>query len=266
MHKIIDISNKSMDYRNSSKIFKNSGTSLYEITKNLLDSLNVQNDNTFKNYTSSKVSSDNVISYSSYDIYSYNINNSNTQNSSQTNINISSNSNLNNSINATNNLQYVDNLYQDNQSLTTIAHNIIKSNDNEIIDEIMINNHKVNNSHSLPPNSTDSKTVIPSTLKTLKRKLITYDIYTVKSIYSDSPNSYDVAISCNNKNHWISAIEFEVNNLYSNKVMAFVSKVPPGKSIISTKWVFATKKDSNNFIYKYKACLVAKYFRQKIGY
>ena len=74
----------------------------------------------------------------------------------------------------------------------------------------------------------------------------------IASIYSDSPHSYDEAISCKNKNHWINAIKDELNNLYSNKIMTFVSKVPPGKNIISTKWVFATKRDSNNFIYNLK--------------
>jgi len=91
------------------------------------------------------------------------------------------------------------------------------------------------------------------------------DSYMIASIYSDSPHSYDEAISCKNKNHWINAIKDELNNLYSNKIMTFVSKVPPGKNIISTKWVFATKRDSNNFIYKYKARLVARGFRQKWG-
>jgi len=87
----------------------------------------------------------------------------------------------------------------------------------------------------------------------------------IASIYSDSPNNYDEAICCKNKNHWINAKKDELNNLYSNKIMTFVSKVPPGKIIISMKWVFATKKDSNNFIYKYKARLVARGFRQKWG-
>ena len=44
------------------------------------------------------------------------------------------------------------------------------------MDDIMINNNEVNNSHSsrkpaLPPNSPNSKTVIPSTLRTLRRKV-----------------------------------------------------------------------------------------------
>lgn len=47
--------------------------------------------------------------------------------------------------------------------------------------------------------------------------------------------------------------------------MTFVSKVPPCKNIIPTKWAFTTKIDSNNFIYKYKARLVARGFRQKWG-
>ncbi len=83
--------------------------------------------------------------------------------------------------------------------------------------------------------------------------------------YSDSPNSYEEAIRCTNKKYWINAIKDELNNLYSNKIMTFVPKVPPGKNIISTKWVFATKRDSNNFIYKYKARLIARGFRQKWG-
>jgi len=138
------------------------------------------------------------------------------------------------------------------------------------MDDIAISNDEFNHSHSsrkcpLPPNSPDSKTVIPSTLKILRRKLDIDDSYMIASIYSDSTNSYDEAISCKNKNHWINAIKDELNNLYSNKIMTFFPKVPPGKNIISTKWVFATKKDSNNFMYKYKARLVARGFRQKWG-
>jgi hypothetical protein len=70
----------------------------------------------------------------------------------------------------------------------------------------MINNNEVNNSHSsrkrlLPPNSPDSKTVIPSILRTLRRRLDTDDTYAIAYIYSDTLNRYDEAISCNNKNH-----------------------------------------------------------------
>jgi len=56
------------------------------------------------------------------------------------------------------------------------------------------------------------------------------DIYLIVSIYTGSPNRYNEAISYNNKNYWINGIKKnEVNNLYSNKITTFVSKVPPGK-------------------------------------
>jgi hypothetical protein len=47
--------------------------------------------------------------------------------------------------------------------------------------------------------------------------------------------------------------------------MTFVKNVPKNKNIITTKWVFNTKRDSNNNIYKYKARLVARGFKQKWG-
>jgi len=37
--------------------------------------------------------------------------------------------------------------------------------------------------------------------------------------------------------------------------MTFVLKVSLGKKIIYTKWVFAIRRDSNKFIYKYKTHL-----------
>jgi len=127
---------------------KNSNTSINKITNNLSISSNSKNDNTFNNYTPNKASNDNIISNSSFDISSQDINNSNTQDSPKIDINISDNSNFNNPINTNNNLQYDDNLYQDNQSLTSIAHNIIKYNENEIMDDIMISNDEFNHSHS----------------------------------------------------------------------------------------------------------------------
>jgi len=63
----------------------------------------------------------------------------------------------------------------------------------------------------------------------------------------------------------IEAINDELNSLYSNNIMTFVKNVPKNKNIISTKWVFNTKRDSNNNIYKYKALLVVREFKQKMG-
>jgi len=47
--------------------------------------------------------------------------------------------------------------------------------------------------------------------------------------------------------------------------MTFVKKLPRGKQPISTRWVFAIKKDANNKIIKRKARLVARGFAQRYG-
>ena len=46
--------------------------------------------------------------------------------------------------------------------------------------------------------------------------------------------------------------------------MTFVKKLPRGKQPISTRWVFAIKKDANKII-KRKARLVARGFAQRYG-
>jgi len=84
----------------------------------------------------------------------------------------------------------------------------------------------------------------------------------ISSIYSDSPNSYNKAINYSNK----ITIKDKLIIFYLKKIINIASKVPPGKNIISTKWVLATKRDSNNFIYKYKARLIVQMFPSKMGY
>jgi len=87
----------------------------------------------------------------------------------------------------------------------------------------------------------------------------------IQSIELDNPLSFNQAITCKNKEKWIEAIKEELNNLYRNKTMIFIRHIPNNKSVITTKWVFATKRDKNNNISKYKACLVARGFTQKNG-
>ena len=86
----------------------------------------------------------------------------------------------------------------------------------------------------------------------------------IASVFMDTPNNYVEAINCPNKSNWINAINDELNNLYNNKIMTFVKHILKNKNLITTKWVFATKKDANNII-KYKARLVARGFKQKYG-
>jgi len=79
------------------------------------------------------------------------------------------------------------------------------------------------------------------------------------------PFSYQQATSCKDKEKWKKAIDDELCNLYSNNIMVFVKVIPKGRKVISTKWVFAIKRDENNNILKYKARLVARGFTQIFG-
>jgi hypothetical protein len=64
--------------------------------------------------------------------------------------------------------------------------------------------------------------------------------------------------------HWRSAMELEYQALLKNDTWTLV---PPrsGVNIIDCKWVFKVKKHADGSIERYKACLVAKGFKQRYG-
>jgi len=49
------------------------------------------------------------------------------------------------------------------------------------------------------------------------------------------PLNYKQAISCNNKNHWIEAMNVEQQNLYDNKILIFKKKILKGVNPTTTK-------------------------------
>jgi len=87
----------------------------------------------------------------------------------------------------------------------------------------------------------------------------------ISNIAMDIPVTYNQAVTCKFKNKWLEAINNELENLYDNKIMTYVKKLPKNKKPIKTKWVFNIKRDGNNEISKYKARLVAKGFSQVYG-
>ena len=61
---------------------------------------------------------------------------------------------------------------------------------------------------------------------------------------------------------WRQAMDSEIQALHKNKTWHLVS--PPGKvNVIDSKWVYKIKKKSDGSIDRYKACLVAKGFKQR---
>ena len=79
------------------------------------------------------------------------------------------------------------------------------------------------------------------------------------------PQSYEEAV-----NHpvygkeWRAAIEEEYNSLMKNGAWELV-ELPPGKNLVTCKWVFKAKHDANGNIVRFKARLVARSFSQAYG-
>ena len=120
------------------------------------------------------------------------------------------------------------------------------------------NNDSINNNHNISNNFDDNSLNILELNNNNESN-------TIFSINTEVPFSYNDALKRDDWKEWNNAINKELNNLYNNKVMKFVKNVPNNTNIISTRWVFAIKRDSNNKISVYKARLVAKGYKQKYG-
>jgi len=58
------------------------------------------------------------------------------------------------------------------------------------------------------------------------------------------PLNYKQATSFKDKNHWIEAMNVELQNLYDNKIMAFKKKkIPKEENPTTIKWVYPLKRD-----------------------
>jgi len=76
------------------------------------------------------------------------------------------------------------------------------------------------------------------------------------------PNSYDEAIKSKEKEHWIEAMENEINSLSSSDTWKIVD-LPAGRKAIGCRWVYDIKTDIEGNIIRFKARLVAQGYKQK---
>ena len=74
--------------------------------------------------------------------------------------------------------------------------------------------------------------------------------------------TYSKSIKSKDSNKWLSAMESEMDSIYSNQVWTLVDP-PEGINPIGCKWVFKKKIGADGRVETYKARLVAKDFRQK---
>ena len=63
---------------------------------------------------------------------------------------------------------------------------------------------------------------------------------------------------------WHEAMQCEYDALMANQTWSLTA-LPSGRTVIGCKWVFHIKENPNGSIQKYKACLVAKGFHQRLG-
>jgi hypothetical protein len=76
------------------------------------------------------------------------------------------------------------------------------------------------------------------------------------------PQSYDEAVNDTLYGKaWTAAIQEEYDSLMKNGAWELV-EMPPGKNIVSYKWIFKAKHDANGNITRFKARLVARGFLQ----
>ena len=87
----------------------------------------------------------------------------------------------------------------------------------------------------------------------------------IASLENFVPQSFFQATNCKDHVLWEKAIDNELDNLYTNKIMTFVNTIPDGKKPIPSKWVYALKTDGLGHVIKHKARFVAKGFIQKYG-
>lgn len=78
------------------------------------------------------------------------------------------------------------------------------------------------------------------------------------------PRTFEQAVYGPNKDSWLAAIESEFEAHELNGTWKVVDR-PGSGTTLTTKWVFAIKRDSNNNIERYKARLVARGYEQREG-
>lgn len=78
------------------------------------------------------------------------------------------------------------------------------------------------------------------------------------------PVSAKEALLSPEKEHWMAAMQDEMNSINSNDVYDLV-KLPEGRKASNSRWVFKKKMTSDGSVDRYKARLVAQGFSQKFG-
>lgn len=132
---------------------------------------------------------------------------------------------------------------QQNLQIDEPEFNILEDNENEIPEQ------------ENPPNLRPGREIrLPSRFEGFELNIAEVEI----------PRTYQEALKCDEAEHWKTAINEEFDALRKNQTWDEVEP-PPGKKIISSRWVFRVKRSPDGLVSRYKARLCAKGFAQEKG-
>ena len=116
-----------------------------------------------------------------------------------------------------------------------------------------INSWRANHGLYLPDNSQEPSSSFEDSSPSLNAVLL-----------PGEPASYREAMRSVDQDHWVSAMNEEIDSLKQNNTWELVD-LPAGRKVIKSKWVYRLKFDSDGNPVRYKARLVAKGFTQIFG-
>ncbi|KAG8488067.1 hypothetical protein CXB51_018276 [Gossypium anomalum] len=129
---------------------------------------------------------------------------------------------------------------------------------------------KIENRVASSPQYSIAKNRTKREIKPLKKyaedDLVAYALNVAEDIDANQePSNYSEAISCEDSEKWMFAMQEEMESLHKNKTWDLV-KLPKGKKTVRCKWVFKKKEGTPGVEEpKYKARLVAKGYSQVPG-
>jgi len=81
----------------------------------------------------------------------------------------------------------------------------------------------------------------------------------------NEPYDYNDIFNYPDKNEWLRAIKTELENMRKLKVYTIVKKIPSNANIVTSRWIFKYKRNSEGNVVQRKARLVARGFTQQLG-
>jgi hypothetical protein len=84
-------------------------------------------------------------------------------------------------------------------------------------------------------------------------------------VVTEDPTNYEEAVQLPEAAQWRTAMETELCTLEENSTWELVPRPPKPTNIVTSKWVFKTKRHADGTVDRYKARLVARGFSQVEG-